>query len=735
MQTTTSTISPAQGGLAGGGNATISGTAINGSEVNQVLIGGANAPIISFTSDSVTVTVPQSQVGAQSAPVTVYTNGIAGIISAQYTYEAPQIISLSVSEGGLAGGTSVAITGQYLGGVSLVQFGSGAATIVGTGTDSEITVLTPNAAAAESISVTASAFGVQSTQNGTFTYAAPIVTSLNITTGPQTGGTAIVITGQYFTGASEVIFSNASFSVPVTSGFTIVDDTTIHVNTPAAPSAGMVDTQVMVQGVSSATGTGDQFTYQPAVLAIAFTNNTNGNYTDDQILIGFFDQNAPGVPAKGTTPGITYAVPNGTYNVTKVVDGSQIQPLQLSPDFITDAGSGYGYPFAGNWYSLSELSDGVNLTNFAGRIYMVYGGTGWSFPAVENGGWGYTPDSANVNSPDFFTRYDQMELTFNGSATDVADMTSINFWAIPITLTTSLNGTQVSSVTGMQNSATPDSINAALSALAPTAVVPGSFTANPGVTYEVPPGSFARIIGPASYSPNTGTSPYDDLNDYLSWLIATFGLSTTVGSPVAGLGNGTIATISGSFAGLKCPEDAPSCAPYEAQTYALTATIDSNGDITLTGSASVAGSFTMYFSNADLISPPGIYGGNVAAKITPAPYNNYPSVPGNDVFGWIAADLYLGLNTGAIGSSVANAGGAMVGALPSSAWYSLGLLFSALQPGNTYYNQWAATLQPMSQAYNFAYSDRLSAYTFQISLNPEKVDTLSIGFYDMKSDS
>jgi hypothetical protein len=51
-----------------------------------------------------------------------------------------------------------------------------------------------------------------------------------------------------------------------------------------------------------------------------------------------------------------------------------------------------------------------------------------------------------------------------------------------------------------------------------------------------------------------------------------------------------------------------------------------------------------------------------------------------------------------------------------------------MQPGNTYYNQWAATLSNLSQAYNFAYSDRFAHVL--VNLNPADVDTLEIVLED-----
>ena len=74
----------------------------------------------------------------------------------------------------------------------------------------------------------------------------------------------------------------------------------------------------------------------------------------------------------------------------------------------------------------------------------------------------------------------------------------------------------------------------------------------------------------------------------------------------------------------------------------------------------------------------------------------------------MAGDLLAGLNIGAVGSNVIRNGTA-VGTMQSSQWFGLTNLFSGLQPGTDYYNTWAAALSPLSNAYNFAYSDRFCA--------------------------
>lgn len=432
-----------------------------------------------------------------------------------------------------------------------------------------------------------------------------------------------------------------------------------------------------------------------ATLKVIFKNNSG--LSDKLVSIGF-------VSGSQTAPfSISYPSPNS------------LEPLELEVQPLNqEIGKG-------NWYSLKELSNGVSIQNFSGRIYISYGQT-WS---VLN--TGYEP-AQNITDVNFFLRYDKMELTFNGNPADVADLTSIDYWSIPMQLETYLNGTIVQTDNGIKTGMTSYEIYTQLNALTATpqsglanalpALVPGNFTQQP----NQPGTGFARIIGPSSYPPIGGVpvTPYNLFEAYLNFLIQNFGPSTTVGKTIPELGNGNIATIAGQFNGVG--PNVPTSGPQSAQAYNLTASIDTSGDITLSGTVgSVSGTTTMVYKKSDLINPSGIYGANAPFSLNGGASQN----PANDVYGWITGDLLAGLNIGAIGSeTVINK--TMVGAMTSTDWFTIPntSLFSNLQNSPSNYNQYAATLQKLSDAYNFAYSDRFSPVL--VSLNPATVDTLQI---------
>jgi hypothetical protein len=89
------------------------------------------------------------------------------------------------------------------------------------------------------------------------------------------------------------------------------------------------------------------------------------------------------------------------------------------------------------------------------------------------------------------------------------------------------------------------------------------------------------------------------------------------------------------------------------------------------------------------------------------------------------------INIGAIGSST-KLGTKIVGAMKSSDWFHKipnTSLVSNLQSNKVFYNQYTAVLQTLSDAYNFAYSDRFSPV--QVLLNPLIVDTLQVSLLEI----
>jgi hypothetical protein len=343
-----------------------------------------------------------------------------------------------------------------------------------------------------------------------------------------------------------------------------------------------------------------------------------------------------------------------------------------------------------HWYTLNTLPQGVDLTSFSGRIYVGYG-TPWNFTHA-----GYEPSPVAAPDPNYLKRYDKVEITYHGNPADVANTTSFDYFSIPVGLNAykgGVGGTLVKSLHAAPTNATLAAMETIASPHAAAVVRDGS-------------NKFVRVIGPSVYPPPPGlpASPYDNFDGYLNYL-HTYGQSH----------GGSIARIKGHFNGT-----GGGPAPHQAQDYDFTATIDAQQNITLTGNGSAVGNHTLTFNHQDLNNPAAIYGANPNFKLDGA-----PMTPQNDLFGWVIADLFAGLNIGAVGSTV-EVNGQQVGQMESQQWFGLSQRFAALQPNEPFYNQWAAKMSTISDAYNFAYTDRF-AHVFA-PLNPAEVDTLELVF-------
>lgn len=83
----------------------------------------------------------------------------------------------------------------------------------------------------------------------------PSVTAISPNTGPAAGGTVVTITGVNLTGAT-----GAQFGLVAGTAFSVTNDTTAVVTTPAQP-AGVVDLVIVDAAGNSAISPADVFTY------------------------------------------------------------------------------------------------------------------------------------------------------------------------------------------------------------------------------------------------------------------------------------------------------------------------------------------------------------------------------------------------------------------------------------------------------------------------------------------
>jgi hypothetical protein len=182
----------------------------------------------------------------------------------------PTVTGISPSSGPASGGSTVTITGANLTAATAVKFGAVHATGYTVNSATQITATAPVGSGSVHITVT-TAGGTSATGSADqFTYvAAPTVTVISPNSGPTAGGTSVIITGTNLTGATGA--AGVKFGSTNATSYTVNSATQITATAPAG-SAGTVDITVATVGGISATGAGDQFTYNKNTPTLSVIN-------------------------------------------------------------------------------------------------------------------------------------------------------------------------------------------------------------------------------------------------------------------------------------------------------------------------------------------------------------------------------------------------------------------------------------------------------------------------------
>jgi hypothetical protein len=235
---TLTSLSPSSGSTTGGTTVTLTGSGfLAGAKVSFGSTAATSVSVVSAT--QITAVTPAAAAGVASVTVT-NSNGQSANLANAFTFVSPlTLTSISPSSGPTTGGTTVTLTGTgFLAGAT-VSFGPTAATSVSVVSATQITAVTP-AAAAGSVAVTVTNSNGQSVDPANdFTFVSgPTLTSVSPSSGSTTGGTTVTLTGSGFlTGATVAFGSVASSAV------TVQSSTQITALTPAA-SAGTVTVTV-----------------------------------------------------------------------------------------------------------------------------------------------------------------------------------------------------------------------------------------------------------------------------------------------------------------------------------------------------------------------------------------------------------------------------------------------------------------------------------------------------------
>ena len=343
-------ISPASGPESGGTTVTVTGTDLTGA--TDVQFGNTSA--INFSVDSPTQITATAPAGTGTVDITVATPGGTSTTSDadQYGYiPAPTVIGVGPTSGPEAGGTTVTITGTDFSGATDVEFGSTAASDFSVDSPTQITAVAPAGSGIRDVTVTTPSGTSAVSRADLYTYIpAPAITGISPTSGPESGGTTVTITGTDFSAATDVEFGNT----PATS-FHLDGSTQITATAPAG--TGTVDVTVATPNGTSPTTDADQYTYipAPAVTGISPTSGPDAGGTTVTItgtdLSGTTDVEFGSTPATDVSadgpaqltatapPGagtvdITVTTPSGT-STTSDAD----QYTYISPRFVQQTGS------------------------------------------------------------------------------------------------------------------------------------------------------------------------------------------------------------------------------------------------------------------------------------------------------------------------------------------------------------------------------------------------------------
>lgn len=264
---------PTSGPITGGTVVTLRG--INMDDVTGVKFGTQDA--VSFTKVSATVVTaisPARQVAGLSDISVVFATGSSTEARAFTFAAAPTITLLSATTSSLSGNERLVITGtNFLGvqGVTGVKFGTTDAVSYRVLSAESIEAIIPRGVSgAANVQVTAAGGSAASA----FSFlgqpsVASVLTSGSLSEGPVNGGTAVTITGAGFTNAAgnSVVTSVRIGNTTLTSGFTVVNATSITLTTPANPQA--------VASVSVVTSGGEATLTEGFVFGPRITRTTN----------------------------------------------------------------------------------------------------------------------------------------------------------------------------------------------------------------------------------------------------------------------------------------------------------------------------------------------------------------------------------------------------------------------------------------------------------------------------
>ena len=220
---------------------TVLGSGFTGATGVAFNVAAASFTVVSDT--QITTSVPT---GATTGPIAVLNAGNEGISSANFTVTpsaVPTVSGFSPASGPL--GTLVTITGTNFTGTTAVTFNGTNTTSFQVSSDTQLTAVVPSGATTGPIAVTNAVGAGHSANNFTVSStAAPVVSGFSPTSGLP--NTPVTITGNHFSGTSNVTFNGQA------ANFTVNSDAQITASVPSGATTGPIS-------ITTPQGTGSSF--------------------------------------------------------------------------------------------------------------------------------------------------------------------------------------------------------------------------------------------------------------------------------------------------------------------------------------------------------------------------------------------------------------------------------------------------------------------------------------------
>lgn len=418
---------------------------------------------------------------------------------------------------------------------------------------------------------------------------------------------------------------------------------------------------------------------------------------------------------------VYFSNPNGVANTalpsTSVFDISY-NGATLSPTFAsyTSSSNQTVYNALSNAIALNDVTDATFRITKASSV-AVYLAFGSQFSSLQTPP-GFFSDSVGGN-----VAFQNFEITRLGGNGDQGNLTNINYFTAPLSITSYAGATQQQSV-GF--TATTGQIYSALQSL------------SSNNTVQDGSGNVLRFVGPSTYLP-AQPSPYPSFLPYAQAVQAS-----NVTNNISNL-NGFLNSNNDNI----------------LLTFNLTTGFDSGGNLTLTGSVAVqnttSSNGTTTFNNTNLTIFTGnetdfnglVYGQNAGQypdavawdsawdTLETALVNDYLLTSANfDTFqATVIGEITSAFLMGFLGNTT-DVNGTPLNAMPSMDWWQLDPMqaFAAIQPSNPFYNVWANEIYEASGngAYSIPYSDRLGSGPLvnSVYFNGEYITKWVVGISD-----